>query len=116
MTSQNPPALDLTEPDQVSFLSKLDTKNFLFDPSGYTDAQNGISSQYGGLTAFDAQLASYGTNISDPATRKVFPRTWEDFLTAVGVNSGNTNTTAFENGFIQNICKFFKSRRGLARC
>ncbi len=112
MTSQNPPALDLTEPDQIDFLSKLDTKNFLFDPSGLTAAQSGIASQFGGVAGFDAQLSGYGTNISDPAMRKVFPRTWEDFANAVGVNSGNADTTALEQGFFAEYLQILQITQG----
>ncbi|MDP1835029.1 MAG: hypothetical protein Q8K75_03780 [Chlamydiales bacterium] len=80
-------ALNLTDPQDISFFNKLQTKFFAFDPNDNPTglAEAGITGE--GTTAqFDTLLASYGTMVTDPAQRKVFPRTWEEFVKQARVN------------------------------
>jgi hypothetical protein len=80
-------ALNLTNPDDISFFNKLQTKFFAFDPNDNPTglAEAGITGE-GSIAQFDTLLESYGTMVTDPAQRKVFPRTWEEFTKQVRVN------------------------------
>lgn len=98
-------ALDLTNPDDIDFFKKLESKFYSFDPntSPSGDAESGISIE-GSLTSFDTLLESYGTMVTDPEERKVFPRTWEDFATQLrtvgfGIAAGDPDSGPLFDGF-----------------
>lgn len=109
--------LDSTDPTQISFTSKLATKSFTFDP---TTAPTGLSEAgilgEGSEIQFNTLLESYGTNVSDPAARRVFPRTWQDFVTQVRSFFGNGSTDAFSgplfDGFYNDYLEILKITQG----
>ena len=97
-----------TPPDSIPYLSRVDQTFYVFNPNtaptGFSEW--GINNDPGGSTAaFDTLLVSYGTNVSDPAQRRVFPRTWNDFVTQVRINgfgqasAGDVNSGPLFEGF-----------------
>jgi hypothetical protein len=113
MTSAIPNTAPPVKPTDPFFSILADT-NYSADPSGLTAAEAGITSQFGSTTNFDNLLASWDMDNGDPATRKVFPRTYQQFVTAVEQASGSTNATAIMNGFETEFAQILQITGGIS--
>ncbi|MBV36926.1 MAG: hypothetical protein CMP47_15970 [Rickettsiales bacterium] len=105
--------------EEIDFFLKLQHKFFTFDPNtaplGY--AESGINGE-GSTAAFDTLLESYGTKVTAPEDRKVFPRTWNDFIEQVRVQGfsqapgSDPRSGAMWDGFFGEYLEILKVTQG----
>ncbi len=81
----------------LPWLDRVDELNFSYDPSvdgSSGDALSGLNAEF--PTANDV-MEKWNVLITDPDERLVFPRTWDDFIAALGGGSPTSGPTY--NGF-----------------
>ncbi len=103
--------------EDIDFFLKLEHKFFKEQSTDLASLQSALTATGGSISQFDALLVAYGSKVTDPADRKVFPRTWDDFYTHVlqdgfGQTPGDPRNNALFQAFFVEYLDILKVTSG----
>ncbi len=94
----------------VPWLTQVEQLNFTYDPSTDGSLGNALAGLNGEFSGADDVMEKWNVLITDPSQRLVFPRTWDDFITALGGDPSNDGPAL--QGFLHEYKKILQTADG----